>query len=73
MFRITVIGPGDSILTLNCLQVGQALAESKVPRKDIWLTSKLWNSYHEPHQVEPILNETLESLGVSYLDLYLYV
>jgi diketogulonate reductase-like aldo/keto reductase len=42
-----------------------------VPRKDLFLTSKLWNDRHSPSEVEPALDESLKRLGVDYLDLYL--
>ncbi|KAF8752144.1 reductase [Rhizoctonia solani] len=45
--------------------------ESGVDRKDLWLTSKLWNSFHKPEDIEPVLDETLRHLQTSYLDLYL--
>ncbi|CAE6375760.1 unnamed protein product, partial [Rhizoctonia solani] len=52
-------------------EVGQAIKESGVDRKDLWLTSKLWNSFHKPEDIEPVLDETLRHLQTSYLDLYL--
>lgn len=55
----------------NEREVGEALAESKVPREELFICSKLWNSYHRPEDVEPILKETLKSLQLEYLDLYL--
>lgn len=55
----------------NEKEVGEALRESNVPREDLFVCSKLWNSYHRPEDVEPILRETLASLQVSYLDLFL--
>jgi len=42
-----------------------------LPRKDIWLTSKPWNSFHAPQDVEPALDESLSRLGTDYPDLYL--
>lgn len=55
-------------------EVGRALKKvipSVVRREDLFITSKLWNSAHQPDQVEPALDETLQQLGVDYLDLYL--
>ena len=55
----------------NEAEVGEALRSSSIPRSDIWLTSKLWNTFHNPEDVERILDESLQKLGVDYLDLYL--
>lgn len=52
-------------------EVGKAIRNSGVPREDIWLTSKLWNTFHAPEDVEPALDESLTKLGTEYLDLYL--
>ncbi|KAJ8583337.1 hypothetical protein M405DRAFT_875950 [Rhizopogon salebrosus TDB-379] len=52
-------------------EVGQALKESSVPREELWLTSKLWNSFHAPEDIEPVLDQSLSMLGTDYLDLYL--
>ncbi|KAL0064268.1 hypothetical protein AAF712_008853 [Marasmius tenuissimus] len=52
-------------------EVGKALKDSSVPRKDVWLTSKLWNSFHDPKDVEATLDDSLNKLGTDYLDLYL--
>ncbi|KAJ2921113.1 hypothetical protein H1R20_g15981, partial [Candolleomyces eurysporus] len=55
----------------NEAEVGAALRESGVPREDIWLTSKLWNAFHAPEDIEPVVDESLSKLGTNYLDLYL--
>ncbi|KAL0573978.1 hypothetical protein V5O48_007970 [Marasmius crinis-equi] len=52
-------------------EVGKALKDSGVARDQIWLTSKLWNSFHAPEDVEATLDDSLLKLGTDYLDLYL--
>jgi alcohol dehydrogenase (NADP+) len=51
--------------------VGHALSHTTLPRSSYWLTSKLWNTAHAPHLVEPALRRTLSDLNTTYLDLYL--
>jgi D-xylose reductase len=51
--------------------IAQAIAEGLVTREDLWITSKLWNTYHRPEHVEPAIRRTLSDLGLEYLDLYL--
>lgn len=59
----------------NEVEVGQGIAraidEGLVTREDLWITSKLWNTYHRPEHVGPAVRRTLSDLGVEYLDLYL--
>lgn len=55
-------------------EVGAALKKvipSVVKREDLFMTSKVWNSSHQPANVEKELDETLNQLGTDYLDLYL--
>lgn len=55
--------------------VGRAIRESGIPRKDIWVTTKLPNKHHGPDQVPKSFTESLERFGFTgeddYFDLYL--
>ena len=51
--------------------ISRALAAGVCRREDLWVTSKLWNTYHEPRHVRPALERSLRDLRVDHLDLYL--
>ena len=40
-------------------------------RSEMFVTSKLWNEYHSPGDVEGALLASLRNLNLDYLDLYL--
>src|SRR5437868_7934351 len=48
-----------------------ALAAGECRREELWVTSKLWNTYHARGHVRPAVERTLRDLGLDYLDLYL--
>lgn len=52
-------------------EVGQGIRESGVPRSEIFVTSKLWNTHHRKEYVKSAVKASLEALGLEYLDLYL--
>ncbi|MGF1801834.1 aldo/keto reductase [Vibrio gigantis] len=53
------------------LGIKRAIEDGIVKREDLWITSKLWNTYHKKEHVRPALERTLQDLGVDYLDSYL--
>ena len=53
------------------LAVAAGLKASGVPRKDVFITTKLWNNKHHPDDVEAACDASLKDLGTDYLDMYL--
>lgn len=51
--------------------IGRALEAGICSREDLWITSKLWNTFHDPEHVEPAAQRSLDDLGIEYFDLYL--
>lgn len=51
--------------------VARAIKEGLVKRSDLFLVSKLWNSFHDGDRVEPICKKQLEDWGIDYFDLYI--
>ena len=51
--------------------VGQAIRESGVPREELFITTKLWNANHSYDLVMSSFEESMEKLGLEYLDLFL--
>lgn len=51
--------------------VRQALDRQLCKREELWITSKLWNTYHRPEHVRPAVERSLRDWGLDYFDLYL--
>jgi len=51
--------------------IEQAIRAGACRREDLWVTSKLWNTYHDPRHVRLAAERSLSDLKVSELDLYL--
>ncbi|KAG6934431.1 1,5-anhydro-D-fructose reductase [Chelydra serpentina] len=59
----------------NEAEIGAAfqkkLVEGRLKRDELYVVSKLWNSFHAPQDVKPAFLESLTRLKMDYLDLYL--
>ncbi len=51
--------------------VGDGIAASGVPREELYISTKIGNGNHRPDAVRRSFDESLEKLGLSYLDLLL--
>lgn len=51
--------------------VGRAVRECGVPREDIFVTSKVWNTDRGYENTKKAFAESMERLGLEYMDLYL--
>lgn len=51
--------------------IKKAIEDGLCKREDLWVTSKLWNTYHAKEHVDAALRRTLADLQLDYLDLYL--
>jgi 2,5-diketo-D-gluconate reductase A len=51
--------------------VGEGLRASGLGRDDVFITSKLDNSKHEPDDARAAMDETLSQLGLDHVDLFL--
>ncbi len=55
----------------NEADVGAAIRESGIPRREVFVTTKLWNADHGYDRALRAIDQSLESLGMEQVDLYL--
>ena len=55
----------------NEKEVGEAVKESGIPRKEIFVTTKLWNDDHGYDKALRAFDKSLKALALDYIDLYL--
>lgn len=58
-------------LYANEKSVGEAIAQSGLPREELFVTSKVWNDKQRQGRVLDSLERSLQDLGLDYLDLFL--
>lgn len=55
----------------NEKEVGEGIRASGIPRDEIFVTSKLNNTFHEPDAARKAFDTTLKDLGLDHIDLFL--
>ena len=60
-----------AVAYFNEQEVGKAIRESSIPRKEIFLTSKLWLQDYGYEAAKKGIETSLRKLGLDYMDLYL--
>lgn len=51
--------------------VGKAIKSLSIPREELFVTTKIWNTAQRIGDIEDSFNRSLERLGLDYIDLYL--
>ncbi|KZT02428.1 Aldo keto reductase [Laetiporus sulphureus 93-53] len=49
----------------------RAIADGVVKREEVWVTSKLWNTFHKREHVHAVAKKQLGLWGIDYFDLFL--
>ena len=55
----------------NETSVGEGIRQSGVPREDVFVTTKLWNDDIRARRAKASFDESLDRLGLDYVNLYL--
>ncbi|KAF1344417.1 NADP-dependent oxidoreductase domain-containing protein [Delphinella strobiligena] len=48
----------------------RAIKDGLVKREELFIVSKLWNSFHDKERVKPICKKQLQDYGIDYFDLF---
>lgn len=51
--------------------IREKIQDGTVKREDLFIVTKLWNTFHEREKVVPTCKKSLENFGLDYVDLYL--
>jgi len=51
--------------------IARAIVDGIVTREELYITTKLWNTYHDPMHVPMALDRCLKDLGLDYVDEFL--
>ena len=55
----------------NESEVGEALRAAKVPRREVFVTTKVWTEHLDGERLAPSLKDSLHKLGIEQVDLTL--
>ena len=55
----------------NEREIGEAVRESGIPREEVFVTTKLWNTDHGYDRAKASFEESFSKLDLGYIDLYL--
>ncbi len=55
----------------NEAEVGRGIAQCGIPREDLFVATKVWNDRHGHDSTKTAFQESLDRLGLDYVDLYL--
>ncbi|AYV73660.1 aldo/keto reductase [Bacillus sp. PK3-056] len=70
-FKVGYTSIDTAMVYQNEAGVGKAIKESSIPREELFITTKVWNSDQGYENTLRAFDESLERLGLDYVDLYL--